>query len=72
MAVNKNGESEPLVTKEAIKAKYPFGKLGGFQQNTTVMIAAIAHYTSNFEQSAYQQTQLKSALLKVMFSETLT
>ena len=26
MAVNENGESEPLVTKEAIKAKYPFGK----------------------------------------------
>jgi len=27
VAVNKEGESEPLVTTEPIKAKYPFGKL---------------------------------------------
>ena len=27
VAVNENGESEPLVTTEPIKAKHPFGKL---------------------------------------------
>ena len=37
MAVNQNGESEPLVTTEGIKAKYPFGLL-------TVCSAVLSHF----------------------------
>jgi len=43
LAVNPEGESEPLVTTAPIKAKYPFGKFIPISLPVTVVLAVIMH-----------------------------
>lgn len=50
MAVNPEGESEPLVTTEPIKAKYPFGEVTRCYLNLIMMRQRICRISqANFE-----------------------